>query len=254
MNIILKTTETKGDKSYRHLLGQFYTPKPIVRLMWQLTRDVLKKVKGRDLYEKELPYLDVLDVAYGSGTFLYEGMLQINQCASGKAINNGIVYATLKDRSNDIKVEEHMYGFEINPLSKSIADINIFIALIQLYGVNGELLKKYPIERIKLFRTDSYDLKQSDNKKIQQESLLFMSEDAEEAFREKEEIMNSKNKKYDIIITNPPYGEKSPTRFIKSNLIPFAYAENNFDNLGNEVNFNWNKTNFQGQVPSSEKK
>lgn len=247
----LEGNKEDGERSYRYLLGQFYTPKPIVRFMWQLTREVLRNTKGRDLYDKEQPYLDILDMSYGSGSFLYEGILQINQCASNKSIKNGIVYATLKDRNVERKVEEHMYGFEINPLSKSIADINIFIALIQLYGTNGELLKKYPIEKIKLYRTNSYDLMKKNQ--IQQEKLLIMADDAEEAFKEREEIVHSKNKKYDIIITNPPYGEQSPKDYVKKELIPFMYPENNFDEEGNEIDFSWKNIDFKGKVPDTQK-
>ncbi|WP_165983159.1 N-6 DNA methylase [Macrococcus brunensis] len=43
--------DNSSKKTYRRLLGQYYTPKPIVRLMWYLTRDVLKKSYNRDLYE-----------------------------------------------------------------------------------------------------------------------------------------------------------------------------------------------------------
>jgi len=247
----LEGNKDEGDKSYRYLLGQFYTPKPIVRFMWQLTREVLRNTKGRDLYDKGSNYLDILDMSYGSGSFLYEGILQINQCASNKPINNGIIYATLKDRNVERKVEEHMYGFEINPLSKSIADINIFIALIQLYGTNGEQLKTYPIEKIRLFRTNSYDLTMGN--KTQQEKLLIMGDDADEAFKERKEIIDSKNKKYDIIITNPPYGVQSPTKFVKKELIPFMYPENNFDKEGNEIDFTWDNIGFKGNVPDDQK-
>jgi hypothetical protein len=249
----LESYKDESNKSYRSLLGQFYTPKPIVRFMWQLTRDVLRKTKNRDLYDKEQSYLDILDVAYGSGTFLYESMLQINQSYSGKTINNGMVYSTLKDRGAGRKVEEHIFGYEINPLSKSIADINIFIALMQLYGVNGEAFKNCPIERLKLFRTDSYELEVQSFPKAQQLSFLLMSEEVEETFKEKEEIISSKSKKYDIIITNPPYGEKTPTPYITEKLIPFIYAENNFDNKGKEESFSWKRSKFKGQVPTCEK-
>ena len=80
-------------------------------------------------------YLDILDPAYGSGTFLYEAILQVNQSAVDKSITkDGKVWGFIKERNNKLKFEDHLFGFEINPLSKSIADINLYFGLIQAYG------------------------------------------------------------------------------------------------------------------------
>ncbi|MBK9648819.1 MAG: SAM-dependent DNA methyltransferase, partial [Deltaproteobacteria bacterium] len=43
----LEQERPDGKKSYRQILGQYYTPKPIVRLMWRLVQDVLKTTRAQ---------------------------------------------------------------------------------------------------------------------------------------------------------------------------------------------------------------
>jgi type I restriction-modification system DNA methylase subunit len=93
----------KGEKSYRQLLGQYYTPKPIVRMMWLLVRTLLQRARGRDLYEADAAYLAVLDPCYGSGTFLTEAILHFNASALRKPItDDGRVFGFVRDRSSGL--------------------------------------------------------------------------------------------------------------------------------------------------------
>jgi len=241
------------EKTYRRILGQYYTPKPIVRFIWMLIRDTLKNNLNRDIYEKDKPYLKILDPACGSGSFLGEAMLQINATANKKLINSdGKVFAFIKDRDEHKKMEDNIFGFELNPLSKSIADINMFFGLTQAYG--GDALDATPIEGLKILRTDSFDLKilfsEGNDKEIN--SMLY-SEEIRTSISGHEAVNSAKETKYDIIVGNPPYGPIQPTKFMKENLIPYAYAENNFDTEGNEVSYSKDNSNFIGNVPDKEK-
>jgi hypothetical protein len=49
----LEQDKVDESKSFRRLLGQYYTPKPVVRLMWFLVRDVLKQTKKKRFIQKE---------------------------------------------------------------------------------------------------------------------------------------------------------------------------------------------------------
>ena len=237
----LEQDKVDEGKSFRRLLGQYYTPKPIVRLMWFLVRDVLKKIKNRDLYQKSEPYLNILDPAYGSGTFLYEAILHINQSEIGKPITkDGKVWSFIKVRDKNFKIEDHIFGFEINPLSKSIADLNLFFGLIQIYGINN--LTKVPVQHLNIYRTNSFELALKNSIEEQTASLFsFMADDLKYSLEEKKEIIDVKKIKYDIIIANPPYGHITPNNFMKNELIPFAYASHNFNAKGNEISFSWGK-------------
>src|SRR5699024_8581106 len=62
-----------------------------------------------------------------------------------------------------------------------------------------------------------------------------------------------KGKKYNIVIGNPPYGPTSVSPYMKRELIPFAFAENNFQKDSQNIKFNWSNTGFEGEVPTNEK-
>ena len=98
-----------------------------------------------------------------------------------------------------------------------------------------------------------------------------MADDLRYSLEDKEEILDSKKRKYDIIIGNPPYGrtttqrdEKSKNseffyieadklKHLQNNIIPFAYPENNFNAKGELIEFTWENKQLKGSVPSFEK-
>jgi hypothetical protein len=147
--------DIKG-KSYRRLLGQYYTPRPIVRMMWFLVKDVLKREKGIDLYKKNQEILNILDPFMGSGTFLNEAVLHMKSSDSGKSITRGEVFHFFKDRAQNHIIEDYLTGFEINPLSCSIADINIYFRLTKSFS--SDAFKHFPLKSLNLLRTNSFDL------------------------------------------------------------------------------------------------
>jgi len=242
--------EQKG-KSYRRLLGQYYTPRPIVRLMWFLVRDVFKRRRGIDLYKKDRESLSILDPFMGSGTFLNEAVLQMKASDSGKPITKGEVFYFFKDRSHAKIIEKSLTGFELNPLSCSIADINIYFRLIKSFSPKD--IREVPIIELNLFRTNSFDLDYSENDLKDSFQLSLLAEEIKSSFTETRKIRKAKIAKYDIIIANPPYGTITPTKFMKKELLPFAYANNNFDKNGNLVLFDWQHKIGKGRIPEHEK-
>jgi len=240
--------EIKG-KSYRRLLGQYYTPRPIVRFMWFLVRDVLKQEKNIDVYNKNQNLLQILDPFVGSGTFLNEAVLQMKSAISGKSIMKGEVFYFFKDRTQARKIEESLTGFEINPLSCSIADINIYFRLIKSFS--PDRLNSTPITNLNIFRTNSFDLTYRKNNNNNTLQLSLLSEEIKTTFTFDKKIKTAKTQTYDIIIANPPYGITKPTKFMKNELIPFAYPKYNFDKNYNEIDFNWQKIK-NGKIPKNE--
>ncbi|MCD8835090.1 Eco57I restriction-modification methylase domain-containing protein [Staphylococcus arlettae] len=251
----LDQEEEKGsERTARRLLGQYYTPKPIVRLMWYLTRDVIQKYQSRDLYSKGNDYLNIIDPACGSGTFISETILHINESASKSKINkNGKVFHFIKDRDESKRIENNLFGFEINPLSKSIADINLFFALIQAYGENSS---EEVIDDINVYRTNSLNLSDSKNLVDEndiEEKVLFLKTEIKKSYMQNYKLNLAKSQKYDVVIGNPPYGSMDVNKIMKKELIPFAFAENNFDFEGVNIKFKWDNKDFSGKVPSNEK-
>jgi hypothetical protein len=241
--------EEKG-KTYRRMLGQYYTPRPIVRLMWYLINEVYNNKFERSLYPSNQKLLDILDPFMGSGTFLNEAVLHMKMADSGKKIVKGEVFHFFKDRNKDKKIEESLIGFEKNPLSCSIADINIYFRLIKSFP--PDRLKDTPIKDLNLLRTNSFDLTYVKNNGNNQFQSSLYSEEIKTTFIERGKIKDAKTKKYDIIVSNPPYGIIKPNVFMKEELIPFAYSEYNFDKNGNEIGFNWNSIK-KGKIPKIER-
>lgn len=245
--------EEASKKTYRRLLGQYYTPKPIVRFMWYLTRDVIKKAYGRDIYDKDENYLSIVDPACGSGTFISEAILQINEAASKTKINkDSKVFGFIRDRNESKRIEDNLFGFELNPLSKSIADINLFFALIQAYGGYS---REEIIDMINVYRADSLTL----NSEVVQEDLdfeekiMFLQEDIKKSYLQKHNLNKAKKKKFNIVIGNPPYGPTKVNEEMKTNILPFAFPEYNFNKKGENIKFEWNKSNNKSNVPIEEK-
>ncbi|GEM_PF-2670908 len=237
-------------KNYRRLLGQYYTPKPIVRLMWYLTRTVIQQRKGRDIYIHNQNNLDIIDPACGSGTFLVEASLQMNESYSNRKIDkNGTVYSFVNDEKVE-SISNNIYGFELNPLSKTICDINLFFSMVQTYGMKN--LAKKEISKLNTYRTDSLEL----NVEVIQESKVpsfMMMPEIRNSLEKKDLLIEAKKKKYDIVIGNPPYGYTTPTMEMKNVFIPYAYAENNFNNNQDNIEFGWNNKLGVGKVPQNEK-
>jgi len=245
--------EEVSQKTYRRLLGQYYTPKPIVRFMWYLTRDVIKRNYGRDIYDKNENYLSVVDPACGSGTFISEAILQINEAASKFKINkDSKVFGFIRDRNENKRIEDNLFGFELNPLSKSIADINLFFALIQAYGGYS---REEIINMINVYRTDSLTLSPENEQEDSEfeEKIMFLQNDIKKSYLQKYNLNKAKKKKFDIVIGNPPYGPTKVNEEMRKNILPFAFPEYNFDERGNNIKFDWEKPANQGNVPIEEK-
>jgi len=238
-------------KSYRRMLGQYYTPRPIVRLMWLLVRDVLLKKDGRDIYSKNARLLKIVDPFMGSGTFLNEAILQMKMSDSARDIVRGEVFHFFKDRGTNRRIETSINGFEINPLSCSIADINLYFRLIRSF--DGNALETTPIQELNLFRTDSFAPSTSALGHQDPLQLVLFASDVRGSIGENTRINTAKTEKYDIVISNPPYGEITPIPSLQDECIPFAYAKNNFDPSGNIISFKWDARQLKGRVPDDEK-
>lgn len=249
----LEQDREQGTKSYRQVLGQYYTPKPVVRLMWTLTREVLKETRGRDLAEPGLPFLDVLDPCYGSATFLNEAVLHVNAAHKRKTITKaGKVFGFINDRTENHRLEEHLVGFELNPLSKSIADVNLFFAMIQAYGPAS--LGQVPIRKLNLFRTDSMDLPvpSAQNDEGGALPLSVFSEEVQRVVADNAAIRRAKRRKYDVVIANPPYAFADDSTALNRQLIPFAVPAYNFDGEGQETSFDHSAQLRRGKIPDTE--
>lgn len=160
--------------------GSYYTPPELVELM---LNEVLP-IENETNYE-----IKVLDPTCGSGIFLVESYKRIVQRWQNKYPDKSIDFKTLK-----YLMTNSIYGVELNPRSIKVATFSLYLALLDfLYPktlwYQGK--EKFP-----------YLINDKENNVNKQGYNLFRT-DVIEDNKEFE-------KKYDVIVGNPPYGKKVP--------------------------------------------
>ncbi|RLI86632.1 MAG: hypothetical protein DRO76_03560 [Candidatus Altiarchaeales archaeon] len=186
----------------RKKLGEFYTPVEVI--------DYILTSVGYT-YSYDIETKDLLDPACGSGGFLVRATRRLISrflMKFGKAdkreLRNPknwkeIVGRLTPDEARIIleSIKEHIYGLDINPFACHIAEMNMLFQIIDLYQKVREKHKDYKLERFKIYRTDSLELPR-------QKVIWDYSHRA--FLEEQEEIDEIKNKKFDFVVGNPPWG------------------------------------------------
>ncbi|MEM5799373.1 MAG: N-6 DNA methylase [Candidatus Aenigmatarchaeota archaeon] len=185
----------------RKRLGEFYTPVEVI--------DYILTSVGYT-YSHEIENKDLLDPACGSGGFLVRATRRLISrflIKFGKADKKElrdpknwkeIVNRLSPDEAKIIleAIQEHIYGFDINPFACHIAEMNMLFQVIDLYQKVREKYPDYKLKRFKIYRTDSLE------KPTQKQLFDWMHKTFLE---EQEEIDAIKNKKFDFVVGNPPY-------------------------------------------------
>ena len=128
------------DRETRKALGEFYTPKEVVKYILDAVG-----YKGQFITDKRL-----LDPACGSGTFLVEALRKYLDASKSIAEKYGWG-KVLKKLCNEF----HIVGFDIHPFATIMAQIHFMLVLIPYYKKAIEEDKTFVLRRIPIFRTDS---------------------------------------------------------------------------------------------------
>ncbi|MEM5810968.1 MAG: N-6 DNA methylase, partial [Candidatus Aenigmatarchaeota archaeon] len=211
----------------RKRLGEFYTPVEVI--------DYILTSVGYT-YSHEIENKDLLDPACGSGGFLVRATRRLIsrflikfEKADKKELRDPknwkeIVNRLSPDEAKIIleAIQEHIYGFDINPFACHIAEMNMLFQVIDLYQKVREKYPDYKLKRFKIYRTDSLE-------KPVQKQLFDWTHKA--FLEEQEEIDAIKNKKFDFVVGNPPYVrvqllDKKIRDYITEN---YTSAYSNFD-------------------------
>jgi len=151
-------------------IGQFYTSYDIVDIILDLVG-----YKGINIIGK-----DILDPACGTGAFLIK--------ASQRLINQlQIANVNSKDIIN--KVADSIYGFDINPISGYLCQINILLTLLNFILEVKKEEPNYILPKLNIYNVNSLDYLPN----LKQQLTLFNDN--------KEEIKQS----FDFIVGNPPF-------------------------------------------------
>ncbi len=152
-------------------LGQYFTPRKVVKFMTKLADLQIKRKNGEMIVDH------VLDACCGSGGFLIDTMADLTE----KVKSNTSLKPYLKEAVETIK-KEAIFGIEANPKISRIARMNMYV-----HGDGGS----------KIYCADSLDKKISiwkgTDKGIKKE------------LKELREILIKKRRKFDVVLTNPPF-------------------------------------------------
>lgn len=209
------TAYDKGQKVDR---GVFYTPQPVVNfivravdsilkndlglddgLASEQTKDIMIEVEGKKRRERcEVPAVQILDPATGTGTFLRQTILQIYDNFRTK--HKGESEEQIKKAWNEY-VPKHLLprlnGFELMMAPYAVAHMKLAMVLKDTgYDFSGD-------QRLNVFLTNSLEEAGKDDFQMtlfDNDPLAFESIEANQA---------KKNNGINVIIGNPPYNVSS---------------------------------------------
>lgn len=193
----------------RKLLGQYYTPRDVISLIWGLVlNDSLLAVA-----DSEHRPLRVLDIACGSGGFLVEGIARLRArleelVAQGSALSRQAWLSQIAEGFN---------GVEKQRFSTFLAELNLLIQFSQVLSLDPTLripeLGIIPADTLSLHNPQR--LTDSDTDLIDSDFLSDVAARQERAKRIKDPDGN--DFRLDIAIGNPPYiGEKSAAFMLRA--------------------------------------
>ncbi|MBR9676617.1 N-6 DNA methylase [Candidatus Woesearchaeota archaeon] len=172
-------------------LGQYFTPRKVVKFMTKLANIQIKRQNG------EIKVDSVLDACCGSGGFLIDTMADLIE----KVKKNSSLKPYLEETMEKIRTEA-IFGIEANPKISRIARMNMYV-----HGDGGS----------RIYCADSLDKEVSiwrgTNKGIKKE------------LEELKGLLVEQKKKFDVVLTNPPFSMAYKSKDKDEKVILEQYAD-----------------------------
>lgn len=196
-------------------LGQYFTPRKVVKFMTKLANPQIKRQNG------EIKVDSILDACCGSGGFLIDAMADLTE----KVKTNSSLKPYNREAMKKIKTEA-IFGIEANPKISRIARMNMYV-----HGDGGS----------RVYCADSLDKEISiwrgTNKGIKKE------------LEELKEILVEKERKFNIVLTNPPFSMTYKSKDKDEKAILKQYADTEQDkNISYEKGKNKLKSSVKSNV------
>lgn len=149
----------------RKILGEFYTPKSIVRYIL----DAMGYKDSNNIQPKKL-----IDISCGSGSFIILAIrVLISSCF--KSFNRHDFSEILPKEARNIvlRIKENIYGIDVNPLACILCQINIHFELFELMKIIKNKDKSYHLPMFNIINSNS--------------------------------LAKNDTEQYDYVVGNPPY-------------------------------------------------
>ncbi len=193
----------------RKLLGQYYTPRDIIALIWNLIG--FDEVASSTENEDRLPR--VLDIATGSGGFLVEFVSRMRRRLAAH-LGAG---ADLEPQEWLTEVAETTVGVEIQYFSRYLAELNLLVQMGQVVGEHPETR----IAPIGVIAGDTLSL----HEPVGQAEFSVPPTDQPERARKLKSVAES-GFAVDVACGNPPYiGEKLAAPLLQRTRRDYPYWE-----------------------------
>lgn len=193
----------------RKILGQYYTPRDVIRLMWDLLRPEDLKAHA----EADSRPLRVLDIATGSGGFLVELAARLRRQLE-TSIRDGSS-ASRQDFINDLAAG--LVGVEKQTFPAYLAELNLLVQMGQSMSED----KNLRVPPLGIITADTLGLHNPDElfpDPLEAHDVDLLS-DAADRVRRAELVRNPAESGFwmDVACGNPPYvGEKSAAAILRA--------------------------------------
>jgi len=202
-DILGKLYEQYIDREERKRLGQFYTPEEVVDY-------ILEAVGYTPDHEIEGKLL--LDPACGSGGFLVRAVKALVERYRRKGIDPETILH---------KVQESIYGFDINPFAAHLAEMNLLFQVIDLITEAKKRNADFRMEKFNIFQTNSLKLPGAAETEAQ---MSLLGETPSEFLEDAETTKEIKLKQgrfaqgFNFVVGNPPYVRQERLKTAKEDL------------------------------------
>jgi type I restriction-modification system DNA methylase subunit len=192
------------EAKHKHEKGMYYTPPEVVSLM-------LDRIgyRGPDVINRKL-----IDISCGSGGFLVEAANRLVDAyrqhykAQGKDIPAEEVQTILD------QIKNSLHGIDINPFATSLAETNLLIQVIDLFGIAyaSDKGQNTRIDRFHIYSSDALLFSPSTLAKFRNELSLEVqgsqTSDPNEDLPVEDQLKIGVGKwkdRFDYVVGNPPY-------------------------------------------------
>ncbi len=184
------TYEAFIERTVRNQKGHFLTPPAVVEFMLDRAGYNTSAVIGESL----------LDTACGSGSFLVHAARRLKQAlATATRIQDPLERA----RVFIAQVQQNLVGLEINPFSCYLAELNLFIQVLDDLALLWNAGERPNIERFAIYNTNSLEMPQAVLNSNEKETAIAFTDDA--AALDEAAQVKARHTSFGYILFNPPY-------------------------------------------------